>query len=202
MEVGKRAPLSLLLLIAAASAATSEDAPQCYTGDATSGELTFSGAVEDTAFTGRFGDFSVRYCLAGAATDTHDIRVEVRLSSADSDNRDRDEALKGPEFFAVERHPVSVWQSGSVRREGGRYVAEGELSLKGITAPQSIRYELSTDGQALVASGRFTMDGGTRIDRQRFDVGTGEFADPEFVRNGIEVEFEVTLTAQPEPPAR
>ena len=174
---------------------------RCYTGGDESGELVFSSAVEDTAFSGRFGDFSVRYCLGGTATDSHDIRVEVRLASADSDNRDRDETLKGPEFFAVSSHPVSVWQSGSVRREGDGYVADGELSLKGITAPQSIRYELSTDGEALVASGRFTMAGGTRIDRQRFDVGTGEFADPGFVRNRVEVEFEVTLTAQPEPAA-
>lgn len=174
---------------------------RCYTGGDDSGELVFSSAVEDTAFSGRFHDFSVRYCLAGAAPDSHEIRVEVRLASAHSDNRDRDETLKGPEFFAVERHPVSVWQSETVRRDGDGYVADGELSLKGITAPQSIRYELSPDGDALVARGRFTMSGGTRVDRQRYDVGTGEFADPAFVRNEVEVEFEVTLTAQPEPPA-
>lgn len=192
-------PTALFLSLGAPATLVAEQ--RCYTGGDDSGELVFSSAVEDTAFSGRFGDFSVRYCIAGAAPDSHEIRVEVRLASADSDNRDRDEALKGPEFFAVSSHPVSVWQSGSVRREGGEYVADGELSLKGITAPQSIRYELSTDGEALVASGRFTMDGGTRIDRQRFDVGTGEFADPAFVRNEVEVEFEVTLTAQPEPPA-
>jgi polyisoprenoid-binding protein YceI len=169
---------------------------RCYAGGDDSGELVFSSAVEDTAFSGRFGDFSVRYCLAGTAPDSHEIRVEVRLASADSDNRDRDETLKGPEFFAVERHPVSIWRSEAVRRDGDRYVADGELSLKGITAPQSIRYELSPDGNALVARGRFTMTGGGRVDRQRYDVGTGEFADPAFVRNEVEVEFEVTLTAE------
>lgn len=174
---------------------------RCHAGGADSGELVFSSAVEDTAFTGRFGDFSVRYCLDSAAPDSHRIRVEVRLASADSDNRDRDQTLKGSEFFAVERYPVSVWQSTAVRREGAEYVADGELSLKGITAPQTIRYRLSPDGEALIARGRFTMNGGTRIDRQRYEVGTGEFADPEFVRNEVEVEFEVTLTAQSEPPA-
>ncbi|WP_405229871.1 YceI family protein [Lentisalinibacter sediminis] len=173
----------------------------CYTGDASSGELSFAGAVEDTGFTGRFGEFSVRYCQAGEAPEDHEIRVTVALASADSDNRDRDETLKGPDFFAVERHPTAAWESTVVRRDGGEYVADGELSLKGITAPQSIRYELTPDGEAIIARGRFTMAGGTRIDRQRFDVGTGDFADPEFVRNEVVVEFEVTLSAQQKAPA-
>jgi len=189
--------LAATLLLAAPAPAQQ----RCYTGDAASGELTFAGAVEDTGFSGRFGEFSVRYCLAGETPEDHEIRVTVRLASADSDNRDRDETLKGPEFFAVERHPEAVWQSTGVRREGEGYVADGDLSLKGITAPQSIRYELTPDGEAIIARGRFTMAGGTRIDRQRFDVGTGEFADPAFVRNEIVVEFEVTLNAQQSPPA-
>ena len=189
--------LAATLLLAAPAPAQQ----RCYTGGAPSGELTFAGAVEDTGFTGRFGEFSVRYCLAGEAPEDHQIRVTVRLDSADSDNRDRDETLKGPQFFAVERHPQAVWESSGVRREGGEYVADGELTLKGITAPRAIRYELTPDGKAIFARGRFTMTGGTRIDRQRFDVGTGDFADPDFVRNEVVVEFEVTLSAQQEPPA-
>lgn len=186
---------------ASGTSGTSGGDLRCYTGDASSGELTFAGAVEDTGFTGRFGEFSVRYCLAGETPEDHEIRVTVGLASADSDNRDRDEALRGPEFFAVERHPTAVWESTGVRREDGKYVADGELSLKGITAPQSIRYELTPDGETIIARGRFTMSGGTRVDRQRFDVGTGEFADPEFVRNEVVVEFEVKLSAQQKPPA-
>ncbi len=186
--------LAASLLLAAPAPAEQ----RCYLGDASSGELTFAGAVEDTGFTGRFGEFAVSYCLAGEAPEEHEIRVTVGLMSADSDNRDRDETLKGTEFFAVKRYPTAVWESTGVRRNGEGYVADGELSLKGITAPQAIRYELTPEGEAIIARGRFTMTGGTRIDRQRFDVGTGEFADPEFVRNEVVVEFEVTLSAQQE----
>lgn len=192
---------ALWLLLAAAMPAAEDGNLQCYTGDADSGELTFSGAVEDTAFTGRFGDFSVRYCLAGEKAQGHRIRVRVDLASADSDNRDRDETLKGPEFFHVERHPTAVWESTAVRRDGDGYAAEGSLTLKGITAPQPIRYELEPDEEQLVARGRFVISGDASVDRQRFEVGTGEFADPDFVRNEVVVEFEVALTEQQEPPA-
>ncbi|WP_405235077.1 YceI family protein [Lentisalinibacter orientalis] len=207
-ETGEYVPIVKKFVLTASTLAASlvlaAPAPaqqRCYAGDGSSGVLTFAGAVEDTGFTGSFGEFSVRYCQAGETPEDHEIRVTVSLASADSDNRDRDETLKGPEFFAVERHPTAVWQSTGVRREGNGYVADGELSLKGMTAPQSIRYELNPAGEAIIARGRFTMAGGTRIDRQRFDVGTGEFADPDFVRNEVVVEFEVTLSAQQEPPA-
>lgn len=205
MALAARSLPALWLLVAVAASAAGEDEPVCFGGGADSGELTFAGAVEDTGFTGRFGDFSVRYCMQSEQTENHEIRVQVRLATADSDNRDRDETLLGPEFFAVDEHPVAVWESTAVRREGEAYVAEGRLSLKGITAPQSIRYRLEPDGGRLIARGRFVMSGGTRIDRQRYQVGTGEFADPEFVRNQVTVEFEVELTARvtsrPEPPA-
>jgi len=192
---------ALWLLLAAATPAADDGEARCYTGGAGSGELTFWGAVEDTAFTGRFGDFSVRYCMAGEKAQDHRIRVQVDLASADSDNRDRDETLKGPEFFHVERHPTAGWESTAVRRAGDGYAAEGRLTLKGITAPQPIRYGLEPDDERLVARGRFIISGDASIDRQRFEVGTGEFADPEFVRNEVVVEFEVALTAQQESPA-
>jgi hypothetical protein len=46
-----------------------------------------------------------------------------------------------------------------------------------------------------MARGGFTLAGSADVDRQRFDVGTGEFADPEFVRNRVDVAFEVRLTS-------
>ena len=184
----------LVSLLASAPAAASPNGQRCYSGDASSGELIFSAAVEKTEFTGRFGEFSVSYCLSEPDAETHDIDVRVKLASADTDNRDRDETLVGPQFFDVDSHPVSRWRSREVRRDGDSYVAEGTLALKGVQAPQSIRYRLSPDGEAIIARGEFVIAGDAVVDRQRYGVGTGEFADPDFVRNEVRVEFEVRLT--------
>ena len=180
------------LLIAAAPIA----AETCYVGGADTGTLEFRGAVEGTGFTGTFGDFGVRYCMAEGAPTDGAIEVTVVLASADSDNRDRDEALLGPEFFAVERFPESTWTSTAIRAAGDGYTADGELTLRDITAPQSIVFQLTPDGEAIVAEGRLMMGGEAEIDRSRFDVGVGEFEDPEFVRNRVDVTFEVVLNAE------
>lgn len=185
---------SVILLGAGALAASVPVLGQdCFHGDASSGMLTFTGAIEGERFTGRFGEFSVRYCIDGESPPAHAIEVRVGLASADSDNRDRDTTLMQPEFFAVERHPEALWRSTGISREGDGYRADGELTLKGVTAPQPVRYTLDREAGNLVASGRFVLSGDAEVDRSRFDVGTGEFADPQFIRNAVVVEFRVEL---------
>lgn len=180
-------------LLAASAGTRAEE--RCFAGGDGRGTLEFSGAVEGSGFTGRFGEFSVTYCLVDGNPLAGKIEVAVELASADTDNRERDEALKGEEFLAVEQYPRAAWSSRAIERDDGEYVADGELELKGIRAAQTIRFTLEPDGETLLARGAFTMAGGAEVDRQRFEVGTGEFADPEFVRNRVDVSFEVLLTS-------
>jgi len=197
MEMKPLIPLVATLAMALPlSAAAADDGP-CYSGGADGGRLEFTGAVEGNEFTGRFERFTVAYCMPPGAPGEGRIEVEVDLASAVSGNRDRDATLQGPEFFAVDEHPVSTWASTSIERASQGWRADGELVLKGIRADQAIEFTLTPDGEALRAEGRFVLAGDTTVDRQRFEVGTGEFADPEFVRNKVVVEFEVTLLVQP-----
>lgn len=183
-----------VLMLAAASGAAAEE--KCFRGSQDTGELVFSGAVEGTDFTGRFGQFSVEYCMPDDGPADGRIDVRVQLSSADTDNPERDETLKGEAFFAVEQYPEASWKSRSISAEGGAYLAEGELELKGIRAAQPVNFTLTPDDDDLVARGEFSMRGGAEIDRLRFDVGTGEFSDPEFVRNRVDLSFEIRLLDQ------
>ena len=194
MELNPRTRLAALALLALSAGPVA--AESCFVGGANSGTLEFRGAVEGTGFTGSFGDFSVRYCMPDGQPAEGSIDVTVALASADSGNRDRDEALLGPEFFDVERFTESTWTSTAIRSNDEGYAADGELTLRDITAPQSITFSLSPDGESIVAEGEFTMGGSAEIDRSRFDVGIGEFEDPEFVRNRVDVSFEVVLSAE------
>lgn len=181
----------MALLLTAASGHAEET---CYRGDAESGALEFRGAVEGSGFTGRFEEFTVEYCISDGEPGSGRIRVSVETGSADTENRDRDEELLGDDFFQVEQHPRATWTSESIRRESeGEYVADGELEIRGIGNPQQVRFTLEPDREALRARGRFAMHGGAVVNRQDFGIGRGEFADPEFVRNRVEVTFDLTL---------
>ncbi|MBY6205095.1 YceI family protein [Halomonas denitrificans] len=192
-ELTRSASVGVALL--AAGPALADD---CFSGGSDSGFIEFRGAVEGSGFTGRFEDFDVRYCMPAGAPAEGSIEVAVRPASAESGNNDRDETLVGPEFFHVERFPEATWSSTAIREAADGYEADGELTLRDITAAQSIAFELTPDGEAMVAAGEFAMAGTTEIERLRFDIGTGEFADPEFVRNRVDLRFEVRLTADPD----
>ena len=195
MEMKITLAAALFTAVLAATVAGADTAENCYTGGQETGVLEFSGAVEGSSFNGGFGEFSVTYCMADGDPAGGQIDVEVELATADTDNRDRDQTLKGEEFFAVDEYPRATWRSLTIERDGDGYVGDGELELKGIRAGQPVRFTLAPDGDAIVARGEFTIQGAAEVDRQRFNVGTGEFADPEFVRNRVDVSFEVLLAS-------
>jgi|GEM_PF-529503 len=163
-------------------------ASSCWISDADHGELRFNGSVEGNGFSGVFESFSVEVCLADADDPTSArITVEVDVASANTRNRDRDETLLGPEFFAVETFPVASWQSDSIVATEDGYLAEGELNLRDVSADQPVhlRFELSGESP--------TLEGHAEILRLRYNVGTGEFEDTDFVRNRVDLEFSLEL---------
>lgn len=196
MTVSRMAALAGVALLVTVAAGRAGEI--CYRGGNDSGRLEFHGAVEGSGFTGRFEEFTVEYCIRDGEPGSGRIRVSVETGSADTENRDRDEELLGDDFFQVERHPRATWTSESIRREPeGEYVADGELEIRGIANPQQVRFNLEPDGEALHARGRFTMRGDSEVDRQEFGIGRGEFADPEFVRDRVDVTFELVLQSCP-----
>lgn len=160
----------------------------CYTADADSGELAFSGVVEGDSFRGQFEEFSVEMCLNHADLTSAQITVSVATASGDVGNRDGNQALKDEEFFAVERFPEATWKSTTIEAADNGYIARGELTIRDISAEQQVEMQLdaSEDG--------FVLSGSAEIMRLDWQVGTGEFEDTEFMRNRIDLEFNLKLT--------
>lgn len=85
--------------------------------------------------------------VAGVATigeDPTDSGVEVTLQAASitTRNGDRDAHLRSPDFFDVENHPTITFRSTGVRQlTGGRFVLDGDLTIKGVTRPVGLDVE-------------------------------------------------------------
>ncbi|GAB4180141.1 MAG: hypothetical protein Kow0020_16140 [Wenzhouxiangellaceae bacterium] len=179
----------------AAVALADEQPVHCYAGGADSGKLEFRFALDGREFDGHFNAFSVHYCMPEADPGAGNIEVEVELDSVETGNRERDSTLRGPDFFDVAAHPVSRWRSTEVTAlDSGGWRADGVLELKGREGTQAIRFDLSEQADRLHLVGRFTMTGEARVHRLAFDVGTGEFADPDFIRDAVDVRFDVRLS--------
>lgn len=178
--------LMILLLMGVAPPVLSGN--DCYSADAGSGELRFSGVAEGTPFRGHFDEFSVRVCMSERDPSSAEIRVIVATAAADVGNREGNEALKEEEFFHVTRYPEAVWRSSAVEPDENGYIARGELELRDHRAEQAVTldFERADDG--------FRLTGGGEVMRLDWRVGTGEFEDTEFIRNRVDIEFELMLT--------
>ncbi|MFU8831683.1 MAG: YceI family protein [Wenzhouxiangella sp.] len=165
----------------------SANAGDCYTADAESGELRFSGDVEGNAFQGHFRQFDVSLCMVGDDPSTAEIRVSVATASATVGNRQGDEALKEDELFAVDRFPEAVWTSTELVAANDGWRAEGELDLRGMTASQPVELQLAGEDDG------FRLTGTAEILRLDYQVGIGEFEDTDFIRNQISLTFDLIL---------
>jgi polyisoprenoid-binding protein YceI len=67
------------------------------------------------------------------------IRGAVDVASLTTFDETRDQHLQSPDFFDAARHPELSFESTDVRLGGGELVAEGLLTIKGVSRPITLR---------------------------------------------------------------
>lgn len=176
-------------------AKTEETAPEDNTQSladwtvASGGRLGFTARWNGEAVDGRFGRWraSIRFSPDELAKST--IRVTVDLASADTGDGQRDDSLKGSDFFDIGAHPAAVFTAREIRHLGGdRYEARGTLDLRGASKPATLRFTLRIVGDKAHVSGT------ARIDRTAFGVGQGEWAATDAIAAGVDIAFAFTAT--------
>ncbi len=95
---------------------------------------------------GKFTSFSGDIVTGESPADSS-VTATIDLSSIDTGNPDRDNHIRSADFFEVDQHKTMSFRSTSVRRDGEDYILDGELTLKTITKPISLRLQLGGFGQ-------------------------------------------------------
>lgn len=155
--------------------------------------LAFAGQFEGEAFAGHFPAFSTRLRFDPARPQDARLDVAIPLAGAVTGNRDRDDALRGADFFHVARFPRASYRAAGFRHLGGsRYAADGVLSLRGVEKPVTLEFTW-TAGTRPVLVGRAT------VRRLAFGVGGGEWADTTMLPDAIAVSTRVVFEPAPAP---
>ncbi|MEL6960630.1 MAG: YceI family protein, partial [Pseudomonadota bacterium] len=112
------------------------------------------------------------------------VTVEIDMSSVTLGSV-TDQA-KGSEFFDVTNHPTAIFEATLTRDDGEAHIADGTLTLTGVSVPVSMPFTLS------ISDGTAEMTGGVTLDRRDFEIGTSY---PDESSVGFSVGVAVTLTA-------
>lgn len=74
-------------------------------------------------------------------SDAH-ISFSADIASVTTNNAQRDEHLKSPDFFDAARHPKMSFESTSfIHKSGQEYELDGNLTIRGVTKPVKLTVE-------------------------------------------------------------
>lgn len=149
-------------------------------------KLAFETAWGAMKVEGAFRRFTADIRFSPDALDRSRVSVTIDVASVDTGDPQRDQALPGYDFFDVDDHPRATFVAERFEHRGGdRYLARGQLTLRGVTRPVDLPFELDIDGESARVRGE------TSLDRTAFGVGQGEFAATDQVPAQVKIEVDI-----------
>ena len=124
------------------------------------------------------------------------VTASVELASINTGQEQRDAHIRSADFFEVEKYPTMTFVSTGIRADGGDFLLDGDLTLKGVTRPITFKLEVSGFGPDAYGGTRAGFSATTEINRMDFGVSfngpipgvPGGVAVSEKVTIGLEIE--------------
>lgn len=149
---------------------------------------------------GRFTEFDGKVVYDPAAPASSSVEMTVQAASIDTDNPKRDDHLRSPDFFEVEKYPTLSFKSVSVLPATAEKLnVTGDLTIHGVTKRVTIPVEVTgripfRGGEKVGFESRFT------VDRKDYNVTWNRNVDQGGVLLGDEVDIVIRLEADWQPP--
>ena len=94
----------------------------------------------------------------------------IDMTSFNTGNEQRDGDVKGENFLDVANHPTMTYRTTGIRQDGEVIIADGELTIKGITRPVELAVEVNGFGPDPFGGTRSGFSAKGEISRKAFDV--------------------------------
>ena len=162
--------------------------------DRAQSRVGFSFALQRQPVSGAIADWRADILFDPDSLETSSISVVMETRTVSVDTREIDERqLASKDGFYAEYFGAANFTADSIRRRAdGGYEAEGTLTIKGISRPLTLPFELSVENGVGRASGAVTID--------RFDYEIGVANDPD--ATWIDREITISIDIVAEAPAR
>jgi polyisoprenoid-binding protein YceI len=98
------------------------------------------------------------------------VTASIDVTSINTNQEQRDAHIRSADFFDVENHPTLTFTSTGIKADGGEYVLEGDLTIRGNTKPVALELELSGFGPDPYGGQRVGFSATTEINRHDFGV--------------------------------
>ncbi|UOQ60766.1 YceI family protein [Leucobacter rhizosphaerae] len=151
---------------------TAEQIPGYRTGtwtiDPTHSEVGFS--VRHLAISkvkGKFENFDATFVTAENPLDST-VTASAEVASVNTNEKNRDGHLRTGDFFAAEEFPQLTFVSTGAREDGGDFLVDGDLTLRGVTKPVTFTLEFGGFGEDAYGNYKAGFTASTVIKREDF----------------------------------
>jgi polyisoprenoid-binding protein YceI len=98
------------------------------------------------------------------------VNASIDVTSINTNQEQRDAHIRSADFFDVENHPAMTFVSTGIKQDGGEYILEGDLTIRGTTKPVALALELSGFGPDPYGGTRVGFSATGEINRNDFGV--------------------------------
>ena len=143
---------------------------------------------------GRFNEFE-GVIHVGEDLAQSSVQVTVKAASIDTREADRDAHLRSGDFLNVEQYPTLEFRSTGVRRQGGDWLVDGDLTIAGTTRPVTFEVEFEGGAQDPWGNARIGFSAATKVNREDFGLTWNQALETGGWLVGKEVKIELAVEA-------
>ena len=167
-----------------------------YTIDPTHSRIGFVARhAMVTKVRGSFNEFAGSgYFDADNPANSH-LELTIQTASIDTRNADRDSHMRGNDFFDMDNYPTITFVSTAVEADSDSvYRVTGGLTIKGVTKPVTVEFELAGTAVDPFGNTRLGLDGSVVVNRKDWGVtwNAALEAGGVLVSDKVTLEFEVS----------
>ena len=127
------------------------------------------------------------------------VTATVDLSSVNTGEPNRDNHIRSADFFEVESHPTLTFRSTGVRPDGDDFLLDGDLTIRGVTKPITLKLEVNGFGPDAYGGTRAGFTATGEINRKEFGVSFSSAMQNggAVVSDKITIQLEIEAVLQP-----
>jgi polyisoprenoid-binding protein YceI len=148
-------------------------------------DITFSATQNGAPVTGHFKKFTGDIAFDPAQLNESHVQINVDMTSVTTSYGQVADTLKTADWFSVSVFPQAVFKADHFTKTGDHsYQADGKLTIRGKTLPVVLTFDIDAFSKSNAHA-----TGSTSLKRTAFDVGQGDWAKTDEIKDDVTVKF-------------
>lgn len=143
---------------------------------------------------GSFDDFAGTFTFDPAAPATASVEAVIQVASISTGDTKRDDHLRNPDFFDVEKFPTMTFKStGLTMTSASEGTLKGDLTMHGVTRPVTLAVVFNGTIKDPWGNDKAGFSATGKLDRTEFGLSYGKLMEGGGLMIGNDVEFTLDI---------